>query len=86
MFSSPNDKIEEIKKSQNFLDELWEDQKAMQDTINTDHPNYIAGVSDEVECYAMHEQNMMRLERIKRQLDRLEEHINKRKGVQIPFG
>ena len=84
MFRSPNDNIEEITKSQEFLDVLWDEQKTMQDTINTEHPNFIAGTSDEVGCYAMHEQNMMRLERIKRQLDRLREHVNSRKGVAIP--
>lgn len=86
MFRSPNDNIDEIKNSQEFLDELWDEQKAMQDTINTEHPNFVAGTSDEVSCYAMHEQNMMRIERIKRQLDRLRQHINSRKGKQIPFG
>ena len=84
MFRSPNDSIDEIKKSQEFLDVLWDDQKAMQDTINTDHPNFIEGTSDEVGCFAMHEQNMMRIERIKRQLDRLQEHVNSRKGAPIP--
>lgn len=86
MFSSINDNIEEIVKSQKFLDSLWDDEKSMQDTINIGHPNFISGTSDEVQCYRIHEENMLRIERIRRQLDRLREHVTSRKGIDIPHG
>lgn len=60
-----------IEASKEFLDKIWEDEKAMQDTINPNHPAFIAGISDEVGAYSMHEKNKMMVEIIKRQLNEI---------------
>jgi hypothetical protein len=57
-----------IKCSLKFIDELIEDQQAMIDTINQDHPDFISRKSDEYECWKLHDLAIMKFERIKRQL------------------
>ena len=75
----------QIDSSVEFIKELWQDQKDMQDTINTDHPNFEG--SDEHECFRNHEINMMRLEIIRKQLLLLKENpFFLRQKVQIPEG
>jgi len=86
MFRSPNDSVDEIQKSIEYLDSLWKDEDAMQETINPKAPDFLNKTGDEYRCWQNHEANMMRLERIKRQLDRLREYSNNSNGIQIPFG
>lgn len=88
MFNSPNDNLDQIDISKKFIDDLWDSEKAMQDTINTEHPDFRARKSDEYDCWVNHEQNMMRLEKISRQLDRLKEYATQRYAnkIQIPHG
>jgi len=62
---------EDIEISIEFIDELWQDQKAMQETINVDHPEFINKSSDDYRCWGFHERRMMKLEIIKRQLEGL---------------
>ena len=58
---------QQLESSLEFLQELWQDHKDMQDTINTEHPSYKEG-SEEHSCFRNHEITMMRIEIIKKQL------------------
>ena len=59
---------EAIIKSIKYVDSLLSDEQSMIDTINTEHPDFIAGASQEYDCWKMHDLNLMKLTRIKRQL------------------
>jgi len=63
--------IKDIEISIEFIDELWKEQKAMQETINVDHPEFINKSPDEYRCWGLHERKMMKLDRIKRRLEGL---------------
>ncbi len=52
-----------------FLDRILADEWSMQDTINQNHPDFIAGISEEVDAYSLHEKNKMMIEIIKSMLE-----------------
>lgn len=79
------DLLSQIESSKSYINEIWDDHKAMQDTINTDHPDYKVG-SEEHDCFKNHEIHMMKLERINRLLDQLKNLNSMMPRTQIPFG
>lgn len=59
---------DETKELIEFLDDVWKDQKAMQETINVEREQFKNEQGDEFECWKLHEANMIKVEKIMKRL------------------